>query len=157
MRRTDSPGTKMPKNSIIHPSENSPAPLYRSDRTFRTWRYGVGHSQLLLRAVPGSPEEDGLDLLFEGVDAMQLVSRYEALEIHPVSEEEFLSVYTKTGLDPKWQKEYIVVLLRSRTGEGYVQCQRITVERVGKGATQAEDSSAPRDLIWSLLTSCSED
>ncbi|MFE0136590.1 hypothetical protein ACFWY6_34265 [Streptomyces sp. NPDC059037] len=39
------------------------------------WRYGAGHSQLLLRATPDSDETTCLDLHFEGVAAVQLGTR----------------------------------------------------------------------------------
>lgn len=47
----------------------SSAVMFKSDRAFRVWRYGIGHSQLLLRAVPDSMDTVCLDLLFEAKTA----------------------------------------------------------------------------------------
>ena len=61
---------------------------FKSSRTFRMWRYGVGHSQLLLRATPGGAEPRCVDLHFEGIAAVQLGIRYVAPEVLLATERE---------------------------------------------------------------------
>lgn len=95
--------------------------LYRTGRTFRVWRYGVGHARLLLRSLPSGEHTDQLDLHFEAVDAMQLVTRYEGLEIHAVDEAEFARVYEQSGMPAEWRGTRLVVRLRSSSGSGFVQ------------------------------------
>ncbi|MEU2250584.1 hypothetical protein [Streptomyces sp. NPDC019224] len=125
-------------------------PLFSTERTFRVWRYGVGHSQLLLCSMPWGEHTDRLDLLFEDVHAMQLVTRYEALEIHAVDEPQFDRLYEQSGLPARWKRSQLIVKLKSGSGAGWVQCGRLTLER-RKGAEQDPvDRSGPRDLLLSL-------
>lgn len=56
------------------------APLFYSSRPFRLWRYGVGHSQLLLRSLPVDGEPC-LDVLFEGVRWIQMPTSLHSLTI----------------------------------------------------------------------------
>ncbi|MEV5298986.1 hypothetical protein [Amycolatopsis methanolica] len=48
---------------------NQPEPLFSSSRAFRVWRYGVEHSELVLR-TDDNPDEP-VELLFEGVLSMR--------------------------------------------------------------------------------------
>ncbi|MFH9616988.1 hypothetical protein [Streptomyces pratensis] len=123
--------------------------LHRFDRTFRVWRYGVGHSHLLLRSRKDGVEDSRLDLHFEAVDSMQLVTRYEGLELHTVDDSEFSRVYEESGVPQKWRETRLVVRLRSRSGTGYVQCGRVIADR----HQDDEGVSAIRDVVWSLRPS----
>ncbi|WP_326654301.1 MULTISPECIES: hypothetical protein [unclassified Streptomyces] len=136
--------------AIPSSSGSSSTLLFQSDRTFRVWRYGVGHSQLLLRAAPDAVEATRLDLLFEGVDAMRLVTRYEAIELHSVSETEFQRIYDESGLDPKWKPHRLIVALRSGSGSGYVQCQKASAMRGAANGLGPDEPSESVDVIWSL-------
>ncbi len=80
---------------------------------------------------------------------MQLVPRYETLEILSVSESEFLEIYAESGVPPKWRQSRLIVRLSSESGGGYVQCHRITVERFPTNTTDPV-SDELRDLEWSL-------
>lgn len=124
--------------------------IFGSDLAFQVWKYGVGHSQLLLRAVSNQSGGGRVDLLFEGVAAMQLTMRYEALKVHPVDAAEFQEIFESSGVDEKWRKSFVIVRLTSRTGSGYVQCAKITAERSREESALQQDPDEPRDLIWSL-------
>ncbi len=124
--------------------------LFGSDLTFRVWKYGIGHSQLLLRATSDESESEGVDIHFEGVAAMRLVMRYEALQLHSVDEEEFREVFDSSGVDEKWRDSFVIVRLSSRSGEGYVQCARIVAERRHVQSGSGRDPDGLRDLLWSL-------
>ncbi|MBT2901666.1 hypothetical protein [Streptomyces sp. McG3] len=127
-----------------------PTVLYASERTFRVWRYGVGHSHLLLRSLPAGRDTTRLDLHFEAVHAMRLVTRYEALRIVAVDEPEFSRVFAESGVPPVWRDAQLIVGLRSRSGTGYVQCGRVILDR-REGRTGDElDPPGPRDVVWSL-------
>lgn len=108
------------------PSSDAPGArvLFRSDRVFKVWRYGVGHSQLLLRSVPDDTENRCLDILFEGVSAMQLVTRYASVELMSANAEEADRILEFSGLDPRWEDRFLVVSLRSESGSGTVLCRR---------------------------------
>ncbi|MEV7483822.1 hypothetical protein ACIQGA_02775 [[Kitasatospora] papulosa] len=123
--------------------------LQRFDRTFHVWTYGVGHSQLLLRARKNHAEEYRLDLRFVAVDSMQLVRRYECLELHSVDDDTFARVFEASGVPPRWRDSRLVVRLQSRSGTGYVQCARVTVDR------HPDDEGVPAvpDVVWSLSPS----
>ncbi|MEU2264329.1 hypothetical protein ABZ557_29570 [Streptomyces sp. NPDC019645] len=124
--------------------------LFSSDRVFRVWRYGSGHSQLLLRAAPDSAHPVRLDLLFEGVDAMQLVTRYEALELHTLDEEETGRIFELSGVPARWRSDRLVLGLRSRSGAGYVQCLKVSALLGGTNVLGPDDPSESVDVVWSL-------
>lgn len=46
--------------------------IYQSDRHFRLWDYAVGHSQMLLRSPASDDEPFNIDLVFLGVDRLDL-------------------------------------------------------------------------------------
>lgn len=127
-----------------------PTVLYRSERTFRLWRYGVGHSHLLLRSLPEGAHATQLDLRFEAVRALQLVTRYEALDILAVEEPEFSRMFDESGVPPRWRDTQLIVRLRSRSGTGYVQSGRVILERREGRTDDAADPPGPRDVVWSL-------
>ncbi|MFJ6948894.1 hypothetical protein ACISU4_30360 [Streptomyces wuyuanensis] len=124
--------------------------LFASERTFRVWRYGVGHSQLLLRAAPDAAHPVRMDLLFEGVDAMQLVTRYETLEVHTFDDEESGRILERSGVPSRWRSERLVLGLRSRSGTGYVQCRKVSALLGGTNVLGPDDPAEPVDVVWSL-------
>ncbi|BAG19486.1 MULTISPECIES: hypothetical protein [Streptomyces] len=130
--------------------DDSPSVLYASERTFRVWRYGVGHSHLLLRSLPDGEDTTQLDLRFEMVRAMRLVTRYEALRVVSVDAGEFSRVFAESGVPPVRRHTQLVVGLRSRTGTGYVQCGRVVLDRREGRTCDGEDPPGPRDVVWSL-------
>lgn len=132
------------------PDNADPSVLFSSGRTFKVWRYGVGHSQLLLRAAPDSSETDRMDLLFEGVEAMQLITRYEALELHTFDETESGRVFERSGVPARWRSERLVLGLRSRSGAGYVQCAKVSALRGGADVPGPDDPAESVDVVWSL-------
>ncbi|WP_432076495.1 hypothetical protein [Streptomyces wuyuanensis] len=124
--------------------------LFASERSFRVWRYGSGHSQLLLRAAPDSSETERLDLLFEGVEAMQLITRYEALELHTFDDAESERIFEASGVPSRWRPHRLVLGLRSRSGAGYVQCLKASALLGGTNVLGPDDPSESVDVVWSL-------
>ncbi|MGX1853638.1 hypothetical protein [Streptomyces sp. NPDC055299] len=107
------PGIEEAVRLTIHSNNGSSSPvLFNSERTFTVWRYGVGHSQLLLRAVPDSRDTLCLDLLFEGVRAMQLVTHYESIELRTASDSETRQILDFSGMASPWRERHLVVALR---------------------------------------------
>lgn len=135
------PGAHTPSSPLVH----------RTGRGFRVWSYGVGHSHLLLRALPDSEHTTQLDLHFEAVDAMRLVTmRYEALEIHAADEQDFSRVYEESGIPPAWRGQRVVVRLESPSGTGYVQCARVTLDRREGRTDDGVVLPGYRDVVWRL-------
>ncbi|EFH28763.1 predicted protein [Streptomyces sviceus ATCC 29083] len=125
------------------------AVMFRSDRTFRVWRYGIGHSQLLLRAVPDGVETACLDLLFEGVSAMQLVQQYKAIELCSASKAEAEEILGFSGISASGRELHLPVVLRSRSGSGFVLCRSVTAARGGEDPVGSDFDSDDRSVIWS--------
>jgi hypothetical protein len=89
---------------------------WSSDSSFRLWRYGVGHSQLSIRTF-GGDTGDVIELLFEGVERVELNRQYRGLRV---------SVdHAGTGADRQLE-----VLLDSPSGAGSVTCSRVTIRRL---------------------------
>ena len=65
--------------SPTHSDDQEAAP-FASERKFKLWRYGVGHSQLLLRSVPSAGQRC-LDINFERVAWMSLPTAMNTIEI----------------------------------------------------------------------------
>ncbi|MFB8115104.1 MULTISPECIES: hypothetical protein [unclassified Streptomyces] len=136
-----------------HPSDAPSTLLHRFDRTFRVWYYGVGHSRLLLRSRADGVEDTRLDLHFEAVESMRLVTCYEGLELHTVGDDEFARVFEETGVPAAWRASRLVVGLRSRTGTGHVQCARVIADRHRGNEDPAPGATEIRDVVWSLRPS----
>jgi hypothetical protein len=126
------------------PDDSSVRVLFQSPRTFRMWRYGVGHSQLLLRATPDSDEPRCIDLHFEGVAAVQLGTRYTDPEMCLGTDEE------RAVLDALAQRSAgarrIALALRTETGTGLVLCRRV---RVLRGGTDPFGEIEDSEVLWS--------
>jgi hypothetical protein len=60
---------------------SAPIDAFESDRHFQIWRYEVGHAQLLLRSVKGDQHSSRVDVLFKAVEAIDLPTRFDGLEI----------------------------------------------------------------------------
>ena len=53
--------------------------IYQSDRTFQLWDYTVGHAQLLLRSPATADEPFNLDIVFLGVQGLDIPTRLPGL------------------------------------------------------------------------------
>ena len=56
---------------------------FQSDRRFELWRYTVSHSQLLLRSNKTNELSTRVEILFKGVDAVNLCSLLNGISIGP--------------------------------------------------------------------------
>ncbi|MFC7922180.1 hypothetical protein [Streptomyces cinereoruber] len=117
---------------------------------FSLWRYAIGHSQLLLRSAPDSSNPERLDLLFEGVSAVQLVSRYEGLELHTLDEAERERIIEMSGVPARLRPGQLVLGLRSGSKVGYVHCLKASAYLGGTSIMGPSGPSESIDVIWSL-------
>ena len=126
------------------------AVTFSSERTFRVWRYGIGHSQLLLRAVPDKVNSACLDLLFEGVSAMKLATRHESVEIAIASVNETRELLEISGLPDIWAERSLALALRSKKGTGLVLCRRASALFGGADPVEDPGLSAEQSTVWSI-------
>ena len=98
---------------------------WRTGRGFRLWRYGVGHSQLLLRS-PGGGGRETVGILFEAVEFMNLRRSYADLVLRLAGEGEERGFEAIESL-PIPQ---LCVVLESPAHIGLVACSRVTVRTV---------------------------
>ncbi|MGI5483488.1 hypothetical protein [Streptomyces lavendofoliae] len=105
---------------------------------------------MLLRSAPDPSNSERLDLLFEGVEAIQLVTRYEALELHTLDDAESGRIFEMSGVPARWRSERLILGLRSRSGVGYVQCQKVSALLGGTEVIAPDDPSGSVEIIWSL-------
>ena len=62
-------------------SDDVDAVILDSERTFTVWKYTVSHSMLLLRSVKSEVAQSRVDVLFVGVDRMEIPSTMGGLRI----------------------------------------------------------------------------
>lgn len=98
---------------------------WRTERRFRLWRYGVGHSQLMLRS-PGDGGDETLSIQFEAVEFMKLRRSYADLVLRlPREDEKVGFVEIKSLPIPQ-----LCLVLESRTHIGFVACSRVTARMI---------------------------
>ncbi len=111
-------------------------------RRFRPWRYGIGHSQLLLHARAHGSHNEHLNVLFEGVLAVKLRSAYHPLILQPADQHARASIVAFAQIPARHQDRILCLTLPTPDTEpGFIACARATVL-----ATTATD---PADAdIW---------
>ncbi|OJF14056.1 hypothetical protein BG844_12050 [Couchioplanes caeruleus subsp. caeruleus] len=108
---------------------------WRSGRGFRVWRYGVGHSQLLLRS-PGDGERPSFHILFEAVEFMKLRRGYPDLVLRLAADDERAEFAELDSLTVP----QLHVVLASPERTGFVACSRVTVRRIADPSTDSPDA-----------------
>ncbi|MGW7142486.1 hypothetical protein [Streptomyces xanthophaeus] len=96
-----------------------------SDRSFSVWRYGIGHSQLLL-ASQETAEEGGLGVQFEAVEYMRLVRTFRNLRISTADEQQVHEVEA-SGVLALPSRPLLVLALHHDNGVGLVACSRLRI------------------------------
>ncbi|MCE7001171.1 hypothetical protein LZG04_41085 [Saccharothrix sp. S26] len=131
--------------SLITPS-GEPEVLFTSERTFKVWRYGVGHSQLLIRSAPEDAEDEFIDIHFDGVAAMKLAVKYQTIAICSASATTARALHDFARVEEKWRTTYVALELRTRGESGHVLCRSV---RALIGGTEPTVVSEERQrLIW---------
>ncbi|MEV6598505.1 hypothetical protein AB0M36_16755 [Actinoplanes sp. NPDC051346] len=130
------------------PSETS-APIpgalpWTSPGDFRVWRYGVGHSQLLLSSRSGADSTSHIDLLFEAVQYMQLHRSYRGIHLadDPTALTD-VAIHNPLGL------AYLAVAISDATRTGLVVCSRVTITSQCRRPDQGPEDSKPAILAVS--------
>jgi hypothetical protein len=126
-------------HSVVSGSHALP---WGSGRTFRLWRYGVGHSQLLLRS-PGEHDQETIAILFEATEFMRLRRTYPDLTLRLAHDDEGAEFEEIRTLPVP----LIHVVLASSNSVGFVACSRVTVRSV---ASSEGDSWHDGTVLFSV-------
>lgn len=99
---------------------------WTSPARFRVWRYGIGHSQLLLTSRSGPDSTAHIDLLFEAVQFIRLHRAYQGIHLA-----EDPAALTDVAIDNPLGLPYLAVAISdsTRTRTGLVVCSRVTITR----------------------------
>lgn len=114
------------------------------DRRFQPWRYGVGHSQLLLHSPAGNAHEEHVNALFEGVVAVKLRRSYRPLILQVADRATRAEILAFAQIPERHQEGILCLTLPTQEpdiGSGFIACARATI--------LATHASAPRNTdIW---------
>lgn len=83
--------------------------LFRSDRYFTVWQYGVGHRRLLLRSTRDRPPATRVEVHFAGVGLMLLRPAYQGLAVRRATDEESRAVVRDHGIELE-EGQYVFAL-----------------------------------------------
>ncbi|MFE2140511.1 hypothetical protein ACFXA3_01905 [Streptomyces sp. NPDC059456] len=98
---------------------------WASSRTFSVWKYGIGHSQLLL-ASQETATETGLGVHFEAVEYMRLIRTFKNLRITTADEQHIHEVET-SGTLAHALRPLLVLALHHDHGVGLIACSRLRI------------------------------
>jgi hypothetical protein len=90
------------------------------DRPFFMNRFVSTHQSLLLRSPKGDSFSDRIDILFRGVVAMKLLSRFQTLTVRDASSEESAAVTADCGADALVGDGLRIFMLEGGVSSGYV-------------------------------------
>ena len=85
-------------------------------RVFQVWAYSVGMSRLLLRGTRSDAGGTRVDVLFQGVRAMKVSTRFPGLVIWDAGEGDEAEITEATGLIPDDETRFFVLSSGSLTG-----------------------------------------
>ena len=107
-------------------SERATLPLHFG-RSFRPWRYGVSHSELVLRTVDNQSRTEIMKVTFFGVLGVKLKSRYRSLDISVADAAEAAEILSFVGLSESHAPKVQCLLLNAETDGGFVACGNFSV------------------------------
>lgn len=108
--------------------------LWSSERSFRLWSYGSGHSQLLFRTTEFDEDSEVIRILFDTVSAVETVTYYSGpLSLLVVDQH---ASYSKTSKIPR-----LLIEIHGGDQRGFVAAGGVRITR------EAQDG-AERELIY---------
>ena len=103
---------------------------WSSERTFRLWRYNLSHSELALRSYDGG--EDMLEVLFDGVDRIELSNWYQGgIEVSLVADHP-----SAVLVNPRKRSRFYRIA--GPAGEGFVAAGRLRIARLSRAGEELE-------------------
>ena len=106
------------------------------DRRFQVWRYGVGHSELLLHAHAGAADVEHVNVLFEDVRAVKLRTSYQPLILASAAHAMRDGILAFADIPQRHRFQYLSLTLSARPESGFVLCARVTVLAVNKAEAE---------------------
>lgn len=98
------------------------------ERRFRPWRYGIGHSQLLMHSQANASSDEYINVLFEDVRAVKLRSSYEPLILQQADERTRPGLLGFAQVPPRLHPRFLCMTLPTEDAEpGFIVCARATV------------------------------
>ncbi|MGQ4416111.1 hypothetical protein ACN6LA_001762 [Streptomyces sp. SAS_269] len=83
------------------------------------------------------------------MSAMLLVQQYKSIELCSASGTEAEEILGFSGIGPSGKELRLPVVLRSRSGSGFVLCRCVTAERGGEDPVGSDLQHEDRSVIWS--------
>jgi hypothetical protein len=128
-------------------SDDQKTTLFASDRRFKLWRYGVGHSQLLLRSVPSAGQRC-LDINFERVAWMSLPTAMSMIEIVLADGGDLNLPAGVSGLID--ERSPLLLKISAQGISGLIICAGAEAAYTAWSPTVADSESGEDETIWSL-------
>ncbi|MBO3744120.1 hypothetical protein [Actinoplanes flavus] len=110
--------------------------------SFRVWRYGIGHSRLLLTSRSGLDSIAHIDLLFEDVQFIQLHRDYRGIRVA-----EDPAALTEVAIRNPLGIAYLAVAISDATRTGLVICSRVTITSQHRRSGQGPDDFEAEVLV----------
>lgn len=146
MRGVESPSIREEALSPTRSDDQEAVP-FASERRFKLWRYGVGHSQLLLRSVP-SDGQRCLDINFERVAWMSLPTAMNAIEIVLTGAgDSDLPAGVSGFVD---ERSPLLLKVSAQRISGFIICARAEAAYTSWRPTATASESGEGEVIWSL-------
>jgi hypothetical protein len=113
--------------------------IYQSDRVFKLWDYTDGHAQLLFRSPPTDDEPFNIDLVFLGVERLDIPTKLDGVSM---SEPENLDRYHDLHRLTSGGKEYSIVAVAFRIFKNQHELMESSLEYFGR-----EESKDPGEAL----------
>jgi len=85
-------------------------------RVFQVWAYSVGMSRLLLRSTRSDAYGTRVDVLFQGMRAMKVLTRFPGLVVWDAGDRKQVEITEATGLIPDDETRFFALSSGSLTG-----------------------------------------
>jgi len=131
-------------------SDDHAALLFASDRRFRLWRYGAGHSQMLLRSLPSAGQRC-LDITFERVTWLSLPTSFDSVQIALAADGDVALPAGVAQLADEWSPFRLVI--SSQGVSGWVICARAEAAFTSWNPSNADADGSVEEILWSLSKS----
>ncbi|PTY02774.1 hypothetical protein DB347_22770 [Opitutaceae bacterium EW11] len=89
--------------------------MMKSTRVFQTWEFRVSHGQLLIRSPKGKSDPTNQDVIFHGVEFMEIPRYFSGLEVADATEEETRKVAMKIPDRIKKVKVFVLISANQRS------------------------------------------
>ncbi|WP_121432990.1 hypothetical protein [Actinomadura pelletieri] len=97
-------------------------------RPFSPWRYGVGHSELLMHSHAGTGSDEHINVLFVDVRAVKLRTSYNPLILQAADEQVRLGLLDFAQVPQRFHAQFLSLVLPTPDAEpGFIVCARASI------------------------------